>query len=86
MPDACRVSLLILRMANVLLQSSESVGNTPFCAFAQNCNKFVKEQKKTNVATLSPLTKRSHLLALDQYSIEKKRFTGGQRRVRECWL
>jgi len=51
-----------------------------------NCNKSVKEQKKTCGAAVSLVIGLYCLLALDQYSIEKKRFTVGERRVRECWL
>jgi len=45
-----------------------------------------KSKRKTCVATVSLVIKLYRLFALDQYSIEKKRFTVGERRVRECWL
>jgi len=45
-----------------------------------------KSKRKTCGAAVSLVIGLYCLLALDQYSIEKKRFTVGERRVRECGL
>jgi hypothetical protein len=61
-------------------------GGSPSGETSKTATNLSKSQSEAIAAALSLVTKLNRLLALDQYSIEKKRFTLGERRVRKYWL
>ena len=72
MPSFCNTSVMAvaaMRAASSLTRESNSI--TPFCAFAQNCNKLLKSYSKQTSLLNRVVVKRCCLPALDGESIGK---------------